>query len=85
MAKLTAKKREKLKSSQFAEPSERKYPVNDKAHARAALSRVSQHGTAKEQAKVRHKVHAKFPGIGIGGKKKTNVKRQHHKCVSGKG
>ncbi len=38
--------------------------MNDKAHARNALARVAQHGSPKEKAEVRAKVHKKFPGIG---------------------
>lgn len=40
------------------------YPIPDKSHARNALARVAQHGSSAEKAKVRAKVHAKFPGIG---------------------
>lgn len=40
------------------------YPIPDKGHAMAALSRVSANGTPAEKAAVRAKVHAKFPGIG---------------------
>jgi hypothetical protein len=64
MAKLTYEARKKLKSSTFAIPSERKYPIPDKAHARNALARVSQFGSSAEKAKVRAAVHRKFPGIG---------------------
>lgn len=64
MAKLTAKKRNSLKKSQFAEPGKRAYPINDLAHARNALARVSQFGSPAEKAKVRAAVHKKFPGIG---------------------
>lgn len=60
---LTAKARKKLKKSTFALPG-RRYPIPDKAHARAALSRVSQFGSSAEKAKVRAAVHRKFPGIG---------------------
>lgn len=75
MAKLTSAKRNKLPSSDFAEPGERKYPVNDKAHARNALARVAQHGTPEEKAEVRRKVHAKFPKVGKKVKsKKTKVR-----------
>lgn len=63
MAKLNAKKRNALPSGDFALPG-RRYPVNDANHARNALARVSQHGTPEEKAKVRAKVHAKFPAIG---------------------
>jgi hypothetical protein len=84
MAKLTTKKRKKLPAKDFAEPKERKYPVEDKAHARNALARVSQHGTPAEKAAVRRKVHSKFPGIGIGGKKRTSAKHHRRKRVAAK-
>jgi hypothetical protein len=64
MAKLTSKKRNALKTSTFAVPGERKYPINDRSHAANALSRVSANGTPEEKAKVRAKVHAKFPTMG---------------------
>lgn len=85
MAKLTYKKRKKMKKSEFAIPSEKSkknpagkggYPIPDKAHARNALSRVSQFGTAAEKKAVRAKVKAKFPDIGQnkGSKKKKSSK-----------
>ena len=64
MAKLTSKARKALPKSSFAEPGARKYPINDPAHARNALARVSQHGTASEKKTVRAKVHKKYPSIG---------------------
>jgi hypothetical protein len=68
MAKLTTKARSKLKSSSFAIPSKKpgsgSYPIPDKSHARNALARVAQHGSPSEKARVRAKVHAKYPGIG---------------------
>jgi hypothetical protein len=63
MAKLTTQTRKALPSGDFALPG-RRYPVEDKNHARNALSRVSQNGTPAEKAAVRRKVSAKFPGIG---------------------
>jgi hypothetical protein len=63
MAKLTAKKRNSLKTSSFAEPGERKFPINDKSHARNALSRAAAKGPAVE-AKVRAAVKRKYPSIG---------------------
>lgn len=70
MAKLSRKKRKRLKKSQFAIPSKRKYPINDKAHARNALSRVSQHGSPSEKRQVRAAVRRKYPSIGKKKKKK---------------
>jgi hypothetical protein len=62
MARLKAAQRNKLPAKDFAGPA-RSYPIEDMSHARNALARVSQHGTADLKAKVRAKVHAKFPGI----------------------
>lgn len=42
MAKLTAKTRNKLPASEFALPSERKYPVDTKARAINAKARATQ-------------------------------------------
>ncbi len=64
MTTLTTKKRKALPKKDFAEPGSRSYPISDKAHARNALARVAQHGTAAEKAKVRAAVHKKFPDIG---------------------
>ena len=68
MAKLTMAQRKKLPKTAFAVPGKApgsgSYPVNDPAHARNALARVSQFGNSAEQAKVRAKVKAKFPKIG---------------------
>ncbi len=64
MAKLTTAARKKLPKKAFAEPGKRAYPIQDKAHARNALARVSQHGTAAEKKKVRAAVHKKYPSIG---------------------
>lgn len=66
MAKLTAAKRDKIPASGFALPGGR-YPIADKSHARNALARISQYGSAEEKARVRRKVHAKFPSIGVAG------------------
>lgn len=42
MAKLTAKVRKKIPTGKFALPKERKYPVQDKAHAANAKARAQQ-------------------------------------------
>lgn len=42
MSKLSTKARNKLPKSKFALPGERKYPIEDKAHAKAAKSRATQ-------------------------------------------
>jgi hypothetical protein len=46
MAKLDARARKRLPSSDFAEPNKRAYPVEDKAHARNAKARASQAANA---------------------------------------
>lgn len=63
MAKLTTKQRDKIPGKDFALPG-RRYPIEDKSHARNALARVSQHGSPEEKAEVREKVHRKYPGMG---------------------
>jgi hypothetical protein len=75
VAKLTAKARKSIPTSDFAVPSKAKtpsdkvksgnYPVNDLAHARNALSRSS--GKSVE-SQVRAKVLAKFPALKKGAK-----------------
>lgn len=62
MAKLTTKARAAIKPSNFAGPN-RSYPIEDRAHAANALSRVSQFGSPALKAKVRAKVKAKYPGM----------------------
>lgn len=77
MARLTSKKRKSLKKKSFAIPGKRKYPIHDKSHARNALARVSQHGTAAEKKAVRAAVKRKYPSIGK--KKKTAKKRRRRR------
>ena len=62
MTKLTTATRKKIPTGEFAVAA-RRYPVEDDAHARNALSRVSQDGTPAEKATVRRKVHRLFPGL----------------------
>jgi hypothetical protein len=66
MATLSSKKRKALPKKSFAVPGERKYPINDPAHARNALARVAQHGTPAEQKKVKAAVRKKYPNMGKG-------------------
>ena len=59
MAKLTTARRNKLPTSDFALPG-RRYPIEDKAHARDAKARASQAAhagrlSANEKAKVDRK------------------------------
>jgi len=77
VAKLSSSQRQKLPPSQFALPGKGEgksgkgsgsYPIPDKGHAQAALSRVAQHGTPQEKAQVKAAVARKFPGMGKGKK-----------------
>ena len=52
MAELDAGKRHKLPDSKFAEPDKRKYPIEDKAHARNAKARASQAVKAGRMSKA---------------------------------
>ena len=44
-------------------PDERKYPIPDIEHARNALARVAQNGTAEEKKKVRAAVEKRYPSL----------------------
>ncbi|MDH2444474.1 hypothetical protein QDR37_11015 [Amnibacterium sp. CER49] len=63
MAELSDKDRKKLKDSDFAEPDQRKYPIEDETHARNALGRVAQHGSEEEQREVRRRVEERYPDL----------------------
>lgn len=63
MTKLTAAARKKIKTSKFAIPEGRKYPIQDLAHARNALSKVRQYGTADERKKVYAAVSKSYPSL----------------------
>jgi len=60
MAKLHAKERNAIPTSEFAGP-DRSYPIEDKNHARNALARAS--GKPIE-ARIRAAVHRRYPDIG---------------------
>lgn len=60
MARLTAAARSKIPTRQFAGP-DRSFPIEDKAHARAALSRAH---FAPNPSAIRAAVHQKYPSIG---------------------
>jgi hypothetical protein len=52
MARLTAKERKALPASDFAEPSKRAYPVNDRAHAANAKARASEFASPAVKKKI---------------------------------
>jgi hypothetical protein len=60
MAKLTTNKRSKIPKSEFGLPGERKYPMEDKAHARNAKARASEmENKGKLSASSKAKIDAK--------------------------
>lgn len=56
-------KRSAMKPATFAIPERRAYPINTPGRARNAISRVQQHGSAADKAKVYAKVRARYPAI----------------------
>jgi len=60
MAKLTAGARRGLRTSTFAVPSRRAFPIPDKSHARAALSLIRYARSPAEKAAIRAKANAKL-------------------------
>lgn len=76
----TKGRRQRMSRASFAvpkgtgkKPGQAQYRIDDAAHARNALARVSQFGSAAEKRMVRRKVAAKYPSIGAttSAKKKT--------------
>jgi hypothetical protein len=55
MAELNTNSRKKLPAKKFAEPEKRKYPIEDKAHARNAKARASQAQKAGRMSKAEEK------------------------------
>lgn len=62
MSKLTTERRDEIPGKEFALPG-RRFPIHDESHARAALS-MAHYASPAEQATIKRKVHAKYPGIG---------------------
>lgn len=58
MAKLSTKERKGLRTSTFAVPERRAYPIPDKNHARAALALIRHAHSASEKARIRRKARA---------------------------
>ena len=79
MSKLTYGERKALPASAFAvDGKKRKYPINDKSHARNALARVSQFGSSAEKSKVRAAVRGKYPSIGVSPEGIQGAKMKRH-------
>lgn len=66
MAKLNAAKRNALPGSDFAGP-DRSFPIPDKGHAKAALSRGSEFASSAEDAEIKSAIHRKFPSMKLRG------------------
>lgn len=60
---MKASKRNKLRKSQFALPSKRKYPIDTKARAKNALARAAQKNTEGAYSTVRAAVLKKYPSL----------------------
>lgn len=71
MAKLSTEARKKLPSSKFGLPKERKYPMEDRAHAANAKARAPQQENAGRLSKTQErKIDRKADKILSKGKKK---------------
>lgn len=75
MARLTAKARRALPRSAFAYPKSRSYPINDRAHARAALRLSARKSTKGSYAHVRAAVAKRYPDM-VKKKAKTTSRRR---------
>lgn len=69
MATLTASARKKLPAKSFVFPKTRGYPIEDRAHARAALqaaggARSGKPASPAKKRKIRAAVHRKYPDMG---------------------
>ena len=76
MAKITAARRNALPSSDFALPGKGSgpkgkgsgsYPIDTPGRARAALSRGAHNASPAEDAAIKRKVRAKYPGMKVAG------------------
>lgn len=64
MARLKAAQRKKLKSSQFALPEKKGYPINDIGHGRKAIQ-LAGHASPTDQKRIKAAVKRKFPSIKV--------------------
>lgn len=60
---ISARKRRRLPRSSFALPSKRKYPIDTKKRAKAALAYASRSSTAGAYATVRRAVLRRYPSL----------------------
>jgi len=69
MATLSSSARKKLPAEEFVFPKTRSYPIEDRAHARAALqaaggARSGKPASAAKRAKIKAAVRRKYPEMG---------------------
>jgi hypothetical protein len=64
MAKLDTAARKALPTSKFALPAQRKDPIPDQSHAKAALTMGMRDASPAEKAEIRSNVHKNFPSVG---------------------
>lgn len=67
MATLSSAARNALPSSDFVFPKSRKDPIQNKSHAKAALTMGMRDQSASGKAEIRAKVRKRYPGM-MGGK-----------------
>lgn len=80
MAKLDAAKRKKIPKKEFGLPGEKKYPVNDAAHAKNAKARATQmENKGKLSASSKAKIDAKANKVL--GKKKEGMSHVSEKRI----
>ena len=77
-ADLTAAARDRVKTKNFALPEERRYPIHDESHARAALSMVAAHGSPGEKAQVHAAVAQKYPALAA---RSESIEKEAEKIV----
>jgi hypothetical protein len=63
MAKLSSSARKALPSSDFAIPSEREDPIQNKSHAKAALTMGMRDAGSSKKAEIRAAVRKRYPGM----------------------
>ena len=63
MAKLSSKRRKRLPKRSFVYPKQRKYPIHDKTHARAALRLGAQKRTFGSIKTIRARVYKRYPSL----------------------
>jgi phage I-like protein len=74
MAVIKTAQRDKLKASQFADPTNRKFPIQDKAHADNAMARLEQEKSSMSPGKYRSiKARIKAAQRSFGEKPKTGA------------